>query len=79
MKKYKFWSIAKVKTCCIDKKCVTCFGSNRDWVWLCIPPDERYIPNWYPNGALRKKHEEEWLPPPSYWLDPDYESIVYNS
>ena len=64
MKKYKFWSIA------IKKGYKECY----EWVWLCIPPEERYVPNWYPSGALRKKHEEEWLPPPSYWLDPDYEN-----
>lgn len=77
MKKYKFWSIATVRKCCINKDCLICLGSNRDWRWLCIPPDEKYVPKGYPKGGL-KKHEEE-LPPPSYWLEPDYENIVYNN
>ena len=79
MKKYKFWSIAEAFGCCLEKTCLTCFGSNRNWVWLCIPPNKKYIPEWYPKGALIKKHKQELLPPPSYWLEPDYKNIVYHS
>lgn len=61
---YKFWSIY-----------------NREYRngWLCIPPNKEYIPKWYPRNALVKKHEEEILPPPSYWLQYDYEDMVYNN
>lgn len=59
---YKFWSI-------FDK-------DKRGW--LCIPPQEKYIPDWYPKNALVKKHEEELLPPQNYWLKPEYEDIVYS-
>ena len=78
MKKYKFWSLAQVRSCCIEESCQVCFGSNRDWVWLCIPPNKKYIPEWYPKGALIKRHKERMLPPLSYWLSPNYESIVYS-
>lgn len=67
MKKYKFWSI---------------YGTPNQEIeyrrWYCIPPHKKYIPNWYPKYALIKKHEEEFLPPPSYWLEDEYETIVYN-
>jgi hypothetical protein len=65
--KYKFWSIYG----CPEWKV-------EDRRWFCIPPDKKYIPDWYPKGALVKKHKEELLPPPSYWLDSDYENIVYH-
>ena len=63
---YSFWSINTYK-------------SFEGWVWLCIPPDEKYIPSWYPKGAVVGKHKEKILPPLSYWLDPEYEKIVYQS
>ncbi len=63
-KRYRFWSIA-------DN-----YGGS--FVWLCIPPDKKYIPSWYPKGALVKRHEQEILPPSGHWLKPEYESIVYN-
>jgi len=44
--------------------------------WLCIPPYKKYLPEDYPEKAIRK-HEEELLPPPSYWLKPEYENIAY--
>jgi hypothetical protein len=67
-KKYKFWSIYNGNPEDIE-----------DRGWLCIPPAKKYVPEWYPKGALIKKHNETILPPPSYWLRPDYESIVYFS
>ena len=45
--------------------------------WLCIPPSEEYLPRDYPKNAICRKHKEAILPPPSYWLFPDYERIVY--
>jgi len=45
--------------------------------WVCIPPDKKYIPDWYPKGAVVRKHIDDMLPPQSYWLEPEYESIVY--
>lgn len=62
---YKFWSIY------LEKR------YTGDRVWLCIPPHEDYIPEWYPSNALVKKHEEKILPPPSCWLLPEYEGMVY--
>ena len=44
--KYKFWSIYG----CPEWKV-------EDRRWFCIPPDKKYIPDWYPKGALVKKHE----------------------
>jgi hypothetical protein len=61
MKKYKFWSVYRSG----DKRC-----------WLCIPPSKEYLPEGYPENAVRK-HKETILPPPSYWLEPEYEDIVY--
>ena len=66
IKKYKFWSIYGTPELKVE-----------DRGWFCIPPDKKYVPDWYPKGALIKKHKEELLPPPSYWLDPDYENVVY--
>lgn len=45
--KYKFWSIYG----CPEWKV-------EDRRWLCIPPDKKYIPDWYPKGAIVKKHME---------------------
>jgi len=70
-KRYKFWLICvPIETSSNEKKL-------REWKWLCIPPDEKYMPNWYPKGALVIKHETEILPPLSYWLKPEYEELVY--
>ena len=46
--------------------------------WYCIPPSEEFLPKNYPLNAI-KKHEQELLPPPSYWLKPEYEAIVYSN
>jgi hypothetical protein len=69
MKKYRFWSIY------VSYSWHWLYGDGGGW--KCIPPDISYIPKWYPKNALVKKHEEEILPPPSYWLKPEYEEIVY--
>jgi len=63
----KFWSIYVPKN----------YNAYHGQVWLCIPPHKKYIPDWYPKGALVKKHEEKWLPPPGYWLEEQYEAMVY--
>jgi len=70
MEKYKFWSIYN------PNSTHWLYGSGGGW--LCIPPDKKYIPKWYPKNALVKKHEERILPPSSYWLKPEYEGIVYH-
>ena len=63
---FKFWSIYIPN------------NSNEEFNghWELIPPNEKYLPRNYPKNAVRK-HEEEYLPPPSYWLRPEYEEIVY--
>jgi len=73
---YVFWSVnVRVFT-----------GTEYEWVWLCMPPDEKYLPgkgdfnlrDTYPINAVRK-HKEKLLPPPSYWVKTEYEAIVYQT
>lgn len=67
---YKFWSIYDL--------------TRGHWTqeglggWFCIPPSEEYLPENYPLHAI-KKHEEEILPPPLYWLEAGYEGLVYSA
>jgi len=70
--KYKFWSVYIPNH---NKK----IRDDDYGGWLCIPPNKKYIPSNYPKKALVKKHNDELLPPPSYWVKPEFESIVYES
>ena len=66
--KYKFWSIY------IPNNSREKFKGH----WELIPPSKDYLPKGYDEKYVRK-HEDELLPPPSYWLKPEYEDIVYNT